>query len=100
MVERAKQGLWFVTDKLTDGLIYCLDEVKFWGEVVSEFLELDGTSSDRHLYDVRQQVRQQIEEAEQYDKEVDAILKAQGQLEEDDVHPSAMEKEDDEDRGP
>lgn len=95
MVERAKQGLWYVTDKLTDGLIYCLDEVKFWGEVVSEFLEIDGTSSDRHLYDVRQQVRQQIEEAEQYDKEVDAILKAQGQVEEDEVPVSKARDDED-----
>lgn len=60
--EYMKQGLWRLTDKLGDGVIYCLDEVKFWGEVVAEFLEVDASSSDRHLLEVRQQVRDQIDE--------------------------------------
>jgi len=62
-----------VTDKVGDGLLYALDEMKFWGEVVSEFLELDESSSDRHLNEMRQQVREQMDETEQYQKEVDKI---------------------------
>ena len=27
--------------KTADGLIYVLDEVRFWGEVVTEFFEMD-----------------------------------------------------------
>lgn len=33
--------------RLADGLIYVLDEVKFWGEVVTEFMEIDSESKDR-----------------------------------------------------
>lgn len=29
------------TDKLGDATIYVLDEFKFWGEVMVEFLEMD-----------------------------------------------------------
>lgn len=36
-----KGALSKVTDKLGDATIYCLDEVKFWGEVFVEFWELD-----------------------------------------------------------
>ena len=63
----------WVTDKVGDGFIYVLDEVKFWGEVLTEFLELDESSSDRHLSEMRQQVRQQLDETEEYQKEVDKI---------------------------
>ncbi|TNV85234.1 hypothetical protein FGO68_gene7220 [Halteria grandinella] len=73
-----KSGLYTVTGKLGDGVIYALGEVKFWGEVVSEFLELDGTTSDRHLSDHRQQIREQIQETEQYDKEIKQLKKQQG----------------------
>lgn len=53
-MEYIKNGFSTATTKLGDGVIYCLSEVKFWGEVVSEFLELDGSMSDKHLSDVRQ----------------------------------------------
>jgi hypothetical protein len=59
--------------KLGDGLIYAVQEVKFWGEVLSEFLELEGSVSDRHLGEVRQQIREQIQETEQYEREVQEI---------------------------
>lgn len=44
-----KSGLSTAGTKLGDGVLSVLGEVKFWGEVLSEFLELDGTTSDRHL---------------------------------------------------
>jgi hypothetical protein len=62
--------LSWASDKLADAVIYVLDEVKFWGEVVSEFLEIDQSSSDRHLQEVRQRVREQIDETEEYEREV------------------------------
>jgi hypothetical protein len=34
-------GLYKVTDKLGDATLYVLDELKFWGEVFIEFMELD-----------------------------------------------------------
>jgi len=52
-MEYFKNGLFKVTDRLGDGVLYVFDEVKFWGEVVSEFFEFDSTSSDRHLMEVR-----------------------------------------------
>lgn len=66
----------WATDKLGDAFLYVLDEAKFWGEVVTEFLELDETSSDRHLSEMRERVREQMDETEEYQKEVDAIREA------------------------
>ena len=43
----------WATDKMGDGFLYVLDEVKFWGEVITEFLEIDESSSDRHLSEMR-----------------------------------------------
>lgn len=34
-----KNSLYTVTDKLGDATIYTLDELKFWGEVLTEFME-------------------------------------------------------------
>lgn len=59
-----KSGLSTASTKLGDGVISVLGELKFWGEVVSEFLELDGTTSDRHLLEHRQQIKEQIQETE------------------------------------
>lgn len=33
--------LWRATDKLGDWTIAALDELKFWGEVLTEFMEYD-----------------------------------------------------------
>lgn len=41
MVDYLKNSLYYVTDKLGDATIYVLDELKFWGEVVTEFMEYD-----------------------------------------------------------
>jgi hypothetical protein len=48
----------WATDKMGDGFLYVLDEVKFWGEVITEFLEIDESSSDRHLSEMREKVRE------------------------------------------
>jgi hypothetical protein len=48
----------WATDKMGDAFLYVLDEVKFWGEVVTEFLEIDESSSDRHLSEMREKVRE------------------------------------------
>jgi len=53
MVDYFRSTLHSVQDKIGDGVIYVMDEVKFWGEVLAEFLEIDQNSSDRHLMEVR-----------------------------------------------
>lgn len=49
MVDTLKNGLWYLTDKMGDATIRVLDEFKFWGEVVIEFMEYDQSSSDRYF---------------------------------------------------
>jgi len=34
-------------DKTGDSIISCMDEVKFWAEVVAEYMEWDETSANR-----------------------------------------------------
>jgi hypothetical protein len=63
----------WATDKMGDAFLYVLDEVKFWGEVITEFLEIDESSSDRHLSEMREKVREQMDETEEYQKEVERI---------------------------
>jgi hypothetical protein len=63
----------YLSDKLGDATLYVLDEFKFWGEVIIEFLELDESSSERHLNEMKERVREQIDETEEYQKEVDKI---------------------------
>lgn len=46
------------TDKLGDATYYCLDEMKFWGEVLVEFFELDQSSSDKAVEDYRKELRE------------------------------------------
>jgi hypothetical protein len=36
-----RNGMYKLTDKLGDATIYVLDEMKFWGEVLVEFMEMD-----------------------------------------------------------
>lgn len=57
MAEFIKASISTVATKMGDGFLYALDEAKFWGEVVAEFFELDGKAGDRHLSEVRQQIR-------------------------------------------
>ena len=57
MVDYLKNGLWYVTDKLGDGTIRVLDELKFWGEVLVEFMEYDQSSSDKYADDYRKEIR-------------------------------------------
>jgi len=73
MVDYLKRGLYYTTDKLGDATMYVLDEMKFWGEVITEFMEWDESASERHLQQVKQKVREQIDESEEYQKEVDRI---------------------------
>jgi hypothetical protein len=40
-------------DKLGDATLVVLDEMKFWGEVITEFMEYDQSSSDKFLDDYR-----------------------------------------------
>ena len=38
MVDKlVKKNFWFVLDKIGDGIINCVDELKFWTEVGAEF---------------------------------------------------------------
>ncbi len=91
--------LSWTADKLGDGFLYVLDELKFWGEVMTEFFELDETSSDRHLSEMRERVREQIDETEEYEKEVELIKQArkkQGDDDDDDGSSSEEEKREEE----
>jgi hypothetical protein len=45
-MEFIKNSIYYCTDKLGDATFYCLDEVKFWGEVFVEFMEWDKSGSD------------------------------------------------------
>ena len=72
-------------------MLVVLDELKFWGEVMTEFLEVDASASDRHMLEMRKEVREQIEEAERIDKE----LAAQG-LGDDSEEEKEEAEEDDE----
>lgn len=48
----------YITDKVGDMTISVLDELKFWGEVVVEFLEIDKTSSDSAVDEFRKELRE------------------------------------------
>lgn len=58
MVEMIKNGFSVLTDKLGDGTLYVLDEMKFWGEVVMEFMEMDKNGSDQMVEDYRKELRE------------------------------------------
>jgi hypothetical protein len=72
-----KNTIFTVTDKLGDATIYALDEMKFWGEVLVEYMEWDKTSSDNMLDDFRKELRDQLKEHEEIDKAVEEIRKEQ-----------------------
>ena len=57
--------LAYTGDRLGDATLRVLDEVKFWGEVITEFMEWDESASERHLQEVRERVREQIDEGEE-----------------------------------
>ena len=64
-VEIQQQGyLGWMYDKLGDGIIATLDEAKFWTEVIAEYMEWDETSAQRIANQYKQEVREQIREAE------------------------------------
>ena len=69
--EFIKNGFYSLTDKLGDMTIAMLDELKFWGEVVSEFMEYDQSTSDKYVDTFRDEIREQINEMSEYQKEVD-----------------------------
>ena len=54
---------WF-HDKLGDGLVACLDEAKFWTEVVAEYMEWDESSAQRIAQQYKQEMRDHIKEAD------------------------------------
>lgn len=60
-------SLSYMADKLGDATLYVLDEMKFWGEVLTEYLELDKTSSDSAMEDFRKELREQMKEQEECD---------------------------------
>lgn len=66
MVDYIKNSAWYVTDKLGDATIKVLDELKFWGEVFVEFMEYDQSSSDKYADDYRNEIKEQMKEAESY----------------------------------
>ena len=77
MVESVKSGLWYLTDKMGDATIRVLDEMKFWGEVLVEFMEYDQSSSDRYFQEYKNEIKEQLEDTQEYQKEVDQLIAAQ-----------------------
>ena len=61
-MEYLKHSLFYCTDKLGDGALYLLDEAKFWGEVVIEFMEWDKSGSDEMVDEYRKELRSQIKD--------------------------------------
>lgn len=41
-MEYILNSLYYITDKAGDATVYVLDELKFWGEVVVDFMEWDN----------------------------------------------------------
>lgn len=66
-----KNTLGVVTDKVGDATIYVLDEMKFWGEVIVDFFELDGGNSDEALEEYRKTIREHMEETEKIKEAID-----------------------------
>lgn len=50
--------LSYVADKLGDATLYALDEMKFWGEVLTDFFELDKSGSDAAMQEFRKEMRE------------------------------------------
>ena len=60
---------WF-KNNLGDGIIAVLDEGKFWGEVLCEYMEWDESSAKRIAADYKAEIRKEIKEAEDISKAV------------------------------
>lgn len=58
--------------------LYFILEIKFWGEVLIEFFEIDGTSSDKMLDEHRKEVKDHIEMLQQAEDEINEARKARG----------------------
>ena len=52
--------------------------MKFWGEVLIEFFEVDGTSSDKMLEEHRKEVRDHIDMLQEAEEEINRERKARG----------------------
>ncbi len=72
-----KGSLSTLTDKLGDATIAVLDEMKFWGEVLVEFLELDKTSTEHALDEYRKELHEQLKEQQECDKVIEKMQKEQ-----------------------
>jgi hypothetical protein len=55
-----------ITDKLGDVTIAVLDELKFWGEVITEFMEYDQSTSEKYVDSFRDEIKEQIKEMNEY----------------------------------
>ena len=72
-------------------IVYCLDEMKFWTEVISEFMEWDESSAQRIAQKYKDELREQIRESDDILKAVNDELEKQN--EEDRKIAEAMEQE-------
>lgn len=57
-----RNGLNYCSDKAGDATLYILDEVKFWGEVIIEFMEWDKNESDNMLEEYRNDIKDHVKE--------------------------------------
>ena len=71
---------WFY-DKLGDGIINVIDEIKFWGEVVAEYMEWDESSAQRIAGEYRAQIREQLRETDDAQKMVEEHLRREDEQE-------------------
>lgn len=51
-------------DKLGDGILATMDEVSFWGEVFTEFMEWDDKAAQRYAEKYREEMAEHLKEAE------------------------------------
>ena len=61
---------WF-HDKLGDWIVAGMDEFRFWTEVIAEFMEWDETSAQRIANAYKDEIREQLKEAEDIAKVVE-----------------------------
>ena len=71
---------WF-HDKLGDTIVAVLDEFRFWTEVIAEFMEWDETSAQRIANVYKEEIREQIREAEDIAKVVQQQMKDENEKE-------------------
>ena len=73
-METLKGYLTWSHDKLGDGIVATMDEVSFWGGVIAVYMEWDEGSAQRYAEKQREEIRDQLREANEAIEEVKVHL--------------------------